>query len=1523
MSDAQLGIRLSVSGASQVDSALNRVGGQLDTLNTSTRTATASTESLGAALKRIGHYGAAYLSISQGLIPLTQNLVRAADAVTTLQNQLKLATGSTQAAGQAYEALFDIAQRSRVSFTELGGTFAAISRAGETLGLSQQRLLGVTEAIGNAMTISGGSAESMNAALVQLGQGLASGTLRGEELNSVMEQTPRLAKALADGLGVGVGELRKLGEAGEITSAQVIKALESQSAVLSGEVAGATLTVGQAMTQLQNAATKTVGEMDKATGASAALAGALSGLSSALGTVGEFFTQHGGAIKVTLGVLAGAGTVAGVLRVSAALGAGGLAGSIGAVRVAFLGLSAAMAANPLGLALLGIGAAVGGVMALNSGGPSTVAEHMQILERDAARLRQAEARLAAGGGAGQGKYSARLEAHIEELRASVQAQVAAIEALSTTGQAKLNSLSDRRATASAAAQADLTAAQAQGQAYAKLMTQLATPQEKLQAALLEAKTTLGNLYTPEVEARIRAHYTKPTKEAQAATAQASSEVFLYGNTLQALNAQSAAAAQETVRWTAALEEQTARAEESRVKEIDSQTQSVAARLQALQDEEAALALAESQHISLAAAIEQVAIARLSEQQAALMREGDRDAEVLALQQEIDKRRSLATALNSQATREASAKSAADAAADWAKTADSIERTLTDALMRGFESGKGFAQNLRDTLKNMFSTLVLRPILVPVTAGLAGLVGGPAAAGQAMGASSAGSAGGAGSALGTLGGLAGLSSAFGTGMAASFNSMMAAGVSGWATAAGSLMGSGTAAGMAAGAGMIAAPIAAAYAGFQLTKAIGNGYKLGGLSADASALIGGGLGARLFGRKQTASGVQGEFGGAAGFTGENFQFYKGGTFRSDKTTTSALDADQAAALAQQFAANRAAVAGQAATLGQSAAAIEAYTRRVRVNTQGLSEADAAKAWATEFDAANEDMAALALGTTEFSRTGETAVQTLGRLSTSLSTVNQISDTLGWSLRTTSLAGGDAASTFADLFGGLENLQAATSSYYQNFYTEAERNATATRQLTETLAGLGVALPASRDAYRDLIENALASGNDQLAADLIKLSGAYAAITQSTEDLRKSLTGLVQTLLDTTASARAQVAQSMASIAGLPGPTLQQLRDQVAQQQVTLPSTASLDAASTVLAGHYQRLQALQDKERQFAALAATTPAYAQDYFYVNNTLAHLRERQIPLQQIEVTNAQTALNAAQAAYAEALRGYVADAGKAVERLGTLREKTLAYYEAQKQLADGMTSSAKSLRDAVLSVRLGQLSAAQTLAQQRQQFDRQYTLALSTTGMVQAGYADQMASSLPGLSESLKAQSGSRADWARATAVLFAQSQTIASALESNAPKDYQAESLAVLGQIDGTLAAIESAASSAEKIISDAIYTTGDNTLAGLRAVIAAIQGETVPAFATGGMHTGGLRLVGERGPELEVTGPARIYSANQTRAMLAGGRDDDALLAELQALRAEVEGLRAEARATAINTGRSQDLWKRVTRNGEAVQTEVAA
>jgi len=93
-----------------------------------------------------------------------------------------------------------------------------------------------------------------------------------------------------------------------------------------------------------------------------------------------------------------------------------------------------------------------------------------------------------------------------------------------------------------------------------------------------------------------------------------------------------------------------------------------------------------------------------------------------------------------------------------------------------------------------------------------------------------------------------------------------------------------------------------------------------------------------------------------------------------------------------------------------------------------------------------------------------------------------------------------------------------------------------------------------------------------------------------------------------------------------------------------------------------------------------------------------------------------------------------------------------------------------------------------------------------------------------------------------------------------------------------------------------------------------------FATGGVHTGGWAMVGEQGPELVHMPAGRVYNNGQTQDILAG---DSAAAAEIAALRQEIDEMRAEVRATAVNTGKTQRLLDRITRNGESMQVTVVA
>lgn len=208
--------------------------------------------------------------------------VKLSDTFTNMNSRLTLVSKSTSEFVKAQNELFEISQKTRTPYESSVELYAKLAMSTESLSLSQERLLKVTEAINKAGIIGGGTKESINAALIQLGQGLASGTLRGEELNSVLEQTPRLAKAIADGMGVQVGALKTLAEQGMITAEQVINSLESQAWALDREFKNINMTVSQSMTVLGNSILATVGGIDSATGASSNLAEAISTIATEL-----------------------------------------------------------------------------------------------------------------------------------------------------------------------------------------------------------------------------------------------------------------------------------------------------------------------------------------------------------------------------------------------------------------------------------------------------------------------------------------------------------------------------------------------------------------------------------------------------------------------------------------------------------------------------------------------------------------------------------------------------------------------------------------------------------------------------------------------------------------------------------------------------------------------------------------------------------------------------------------------------------------------------------------------------------------------------------------------------------------------------------------------------------------------------------------------------------------------------------------------------------------------------------------
>lgn len=205
-----------------------------------------------------------------GTIALRE-ISQAADAYREMGSQIALVAEDVEA---TRDALYDLAQETRAGLEPTVNLFARLARASEDLGASQGDVLDVTRAVNQAFVISGASASEASAAVIQLSQGLAAGTLRGDELNSVLEQAPRLARAIADELEVSVGQLRALGAEGQLTSRQVFDALLSAAEDLNDEFQSIERTSAQAFQQLQNSLTRSVGLMDEASGYSDQIADA-------------------------------------------------------------------------------------------------------------------------------------------------------------------------------------------------------------------------------------------------------------------------------------------------------------------------------------------------------------------------------------------------------------------------------------------------------------------------------------------------------------------------------------------------------------------------------------------------------------------------------------------------------------------------------------------------------------------------------------------------------------------------------------------------------------------------------------------------------------------------------------------------------------------------------------------------------------------------------------------------------------------------------------------------------------------------------------------------------------------------------------------------------------------------------------------------------------------------------------------------------------------------------------------------
>lgn len=218
-----------------------------------------------------------------------RELAQTADSYTNLSARINIATKDGGDFTSAMAGVHQIALMTNSSLDATGSLFTRLNAVGKDMGMTQQQALDLTKTVTQAIQIGGGSAQASEAAVQQFIQAMQGGVLRGEEFNSIMENGFGVAEALARGLGVTTGELRKMAENGELSAERVAKALQSQASEVQKTYDQFPTTITNALTKISTQWQILIGEMDQANGSSAKVANALSIIADNLGILKVFF----------------------------------------------------------------------------------------------------------------------------------------------------------------------------------------------------------------------------------------------------------------------------------------------------------------------------------------------------------------------------------------------------------------------------------------------------------------------------------------------------------------------------------------------------------------------------------------------------------------------------------------------------------------------------------------------------------------------------------------------------------------------------------------------------------------------------------------------------------------------------------------------------------------------------------------------------------------------------------------------------------------------------------------------------------------------------------------------------------------------------------------------------------------------------------------------------------------------------------------------------------------------------------
>lgn len=267
-----------------LESSLNKTTGEFNKLDKGARNAGSGMKNAGGAasgLKTSMSMLAGAISVSL-IIGWGKAFLDIADNMTQLQARIKRLTGDAEIAKETFNSLTNIASTTGASLSDTTKLWETLTSSLKEAGATNAQVLNLTDTLQKIGRIGGSSTEEMANALRQFGQSIASGTIRAEEFNSILEQMPELARQIAAGLGISMGELRARMLDGKLTAEDALNAIQDRTSIVNAEFAKLPRSISQATGSLETSFAKMIASINDATGASSTFVSVIDSITSAI-----------------------------------------------------------------------------------------------------------------------------------------------------------------------------------------------------------------------------------------------------------------------------------------------------------------------------------------------------------------------------------------------------------------------------------------------------------------------------------------------------------------------------------------------------------------------------------------------------------------------------------------------------------------------------------------------------------------------------------------------------------------------------------------------------------------------------------------------------------------------------------------------------------------------------------------------------------------------------------------------------------------------------------------------------------------------------------------------------------------------------------------------------------------------------------------------------------------------------------------------------------------------------------------